>query len=139
MSNALIRTLGVVSLALAATACTGEIADSVTTDFGDAIAVSERSDSGDISSWLTTRNQQRTLASLEWDADTGDLSGDVAGEAIAIDGTMQLSVLPIEDLNVLVYSLWEVEMAAPATPTCVSNSAVLCCRADAWSCRARAQ
>lgn len=135
----ILRTLAVVTFALAASACTGEIVDTVTTDFGDAIATSERTDGGDISSWLTTRDQQRTLASLEWHADSGDLVGDVAGQSIEIAETMELSLLPIEDLNLLVYNLWEVEVSAPSSPTCVSNSAVLCCRDGAWSCRARGE
>jgi hypothetical protein len=139
-ASPILRTLGVLTFAaLGATACTGEIVDTVTTDFGDAIAVSERSDSGDISSWLTSRNHQHTLATIEWDSGTGDVAGEVAGQALTIDGTMQLALLPIEELNLLVYNLWEVEISDPATPTCVSNSAVLCCRNDGWSCRARGQ
>ncbi|HUH05304.1 MAG TPA: hypothetical protein VML75_25070 [Kofleriaceae bacterium] len=136
-TSPILRTLGVVTFALAASACTGDIVDTVTTDFGDAIATSERSDRGDISSWLTTRSQQRTLASLEWHADSGDLVGDIAGQPLAIAETMELSLLPIEELNLLVYTLWEVEVSAPSSLTCVSNAALLCCRDEAWSCRAR--
>ncbi len=117
--------------------CTGDIVNTVTTDYGNAVATAERTQGGDISARLTSKSGQQVLGALDWNADTGQLDGLVADQALTFDGTMQLDAMPMEQLSLFLYNVWEIEAGAADTPMCVSNEALICCRDGAWSCRAR--
>jgi hypothetical protein len=136
MLRSLLPTTALLAAALAV-GCTGEIVETETTDFGVAVATSERTDNGDILTRLTTPNQERLLGALDWDARSGELVGEVAAQSISVDGTMQMDAMPIQEMNLLLFNLWELEQADPEAAHCVGNDAVLCCRDGSWSCRAR--
>lgn len=119
-----------------AASCTGDIDGVTTTDFGDAVATTERADNGDIASWLTDIRAD-VVGELDWRADDGALAGRIGDQAIDVAGAMAMDALSDEELNLLLYKLWEVDRDPPAATACVTNPAVLCCRAEAWSCRAR--
>jgi len=117
--------------------CTGDIVDTVTTDYGNAVATTERAQSGDISARLTSPGSQHVLGALDWNADSGQLDGIVEDQALSFTGTMQLAAMPMDDLSLFLYNVWEIEAGGSDTATCVSNDLLMCCRDGSWSCRAR--
>jgi hypothetical protein len=132
------RTSGLASLlALAAAACSGDIDGVVTTDFGDAVATSQRADSGDISSWLTTHDEEAMLGELHWDAAALSVDASLAEQALPFSGPVDLGDAELADLNLFLYALWDVEREQPEGTTCVENRIAICCHADAWSCATR--
>jgi len=119
-------------------ACTGDIDGVVTTDFGDAVATSQRSDTGDISAWLVTHESDQMLGELYWDAGSGDVDATLMAAALPFAGPADLSAAELTDLNLFLYALWEVERDGASGTTCVENQVAICCRGDGWSCAARA-
>jgi hypothetical protein len=133
------RTSGLASLlALAlAGACSGDIDGVVTTDFGDAVATSERADSGDISSTLVAPETDAMLGELHWDAAALSVDASLVEQALPFSGPVDLGNAELADLNLFLYALWEVEREAPEGTTCVENQIAICCHADAWTCATR--
>lgn len=117
--------------------CTGDIVDTVTTDYGNAVATTERAQSGDISARLTSPKSAHVLGALDWNADSGQLDGIVEDQPLSFTGTMQLADMPMEDLSLFLYNVWEIEAGQSDGASCVSNDVLMCCRDGAWSCRAR--
>lgn len=129
--------LASISSAALAAGCTGDIEDGTITDFGDAVATTARADNGDIDSRLTTLDESTMLGHLAWRAADGTLEGHIVDQALEVKSAMDIDNLTDEDVNLLVYKLWEVERDDPDRATCVGNQAILCCRDASWSCRAR--
>lgn len=132
------RTSGIACLLALAAACTGDIDGVVTTDFGDAVAASQRTDTG-ISSWLVSGADGETLGELHWNADTMGVDASLAGAPMVWSGPADLDGAELTELNLFLYALWEVEREPPAGTTCVENAVAICCRSDAWTCGTRVQ
>ncbi len=128
------RKSGLACLLALAAACTGDIDGVVTTDFGDAVATSQRTDDG-ISSRLEAGGDM--LGELHWDADSLGVDASLAGAPLPWSAPADLDGAELTELNRFLYALWEVERDAPEGTTCVENAVAICCRADAWSCGTR--
>lgn len=126
---------GAAALVAALTGCTGDIVGTATTDFGVAVATSERTELGDIESWLTSPAGDQLYGELGWTASEGTLQAWVGDQTIPVQGVMHLDEQSLEALNLMLYTLWEIETQDLA-PYCTSNELVLCCRDDGWRCRA---
>ena len=125
------------TLVAALTGCTGDIVGTATTDFGVAVATSERTEVGDIEGWLTSPAGDQLYGELGWRAEEGTMQVWIGDQTIAVQGPMQLDEQSLESLNVMLYTLWDIETQDLA-PYCTSNELVLCCRDDGWRCRANA-
>jgi hypothetical protein len=136
-STRTIHTAAAAALVAALTACTGDIVGTATTDFGVAVATSERTEVGDIEGWLTNPAGDQLYGELGWSASDGTLQAWVAGQSIPVQGVMHLDDQSLEALNLMLFTLWEIEIQDLA-PYCTSNELVLCCRDDGWRCRASA-
>jgi hypothetical protein len=136
------RTSGLISLlalAVTAGACSGDIDGVVTTDFGDAVATSQRSDTGDISSWLTAQEGDQMIGQLHWDAAGLSIDATLAEQPLPFSGDADLGGAELIDVNLFLYALWEVERDAPEGTVCVENTVAICCHGDAWSCATRVE
>ena len=138
----MIRTALVCCVALVAVACgsdeviVDENTESITTNFGDAVATSERTEFGDISTWLTNPDSTELLGELSFIADSGLFSGQVMTEVVPFDAAMDMSTISLDDLNQLLHTLWEIERDDPIGVTCTQNAVAICCRDNGWSCSA---
>ena len=113
-----------------------ESTESITTHFGDSVATTERTNTGDISTWLTSPDSTALLGELSFIADTGDFFGQVMAEEVPFDGVMELSSASLDQLNILLHTLWEIERDDPPGVYCTQNDFAICCRDDGWSCQA---
>lgn len=131
------RTAAAATLVATLTACTGDIVGTATTDFGVAVATSEKTELGDIEGWLTSPAGDQLYAELDWYAEDGTLEARIADHTIPVEGVMHLDEQSLEALNLMLFNLWDIE-SQDLAPYCTSNELVLCCRDDGWRCRSNA-
>ena len=119
--------------------CVGGADDTaITTDFGDAVAITEVMDSGDVDTVLVSTVTDGVLGHLYWRSDTGAVDMAIGDRDIGFDGVMSLTEADVAEIHRLMYSLYEVDGIATDGDTCVGNRLATCCaNDDAWSCGAR--
>ncbi len=130
---------GFAASAASMTGCVGgEVDDAITTDFGDAMAITEVMGSGDVDTVLVSSVTDNVLGHLYWRADTGTVDMALGDRDIGFDGVMSLSEADALEIHRLMYALYEVDGTAGSDGICVGNRLATCCaNADAWSCGPR--
>jgi|GEM_PF-4790220 len=111
--------------------------DSVVTDFGDAVAITDVDEVGDVDTVLLAADDDRLLGHAHWHADTGALDMNVDARAIAVRGVMTLADNDLVDVAELLYSIYELDSQAAPPSSCVGNALATCCATGGdWSCAA---
>ena len=116
--------------------CAGEIDGVVTTDFGDAVASTSESEVGDVRTWLTENQGSKVVAELSVVASTGSVELTVASSKVPFDGSASMELIDGEELNLLLYTLWDIDRENPQGTVCTANDLAVCCRDQAWRCQA---
>ena len=124
------------SVAFILIACAEHTEDTVATDFGDAVAETAQSDSGNVHTRLTGSEQRRVLAEMSVIAASGEVNLTVGAAAVPFDGVAAMDLVDAEQLNLMLYTLWDIDRENPAGTVCTDNRIALCCRAETWRCRA---
>lgn len=113
----------------------GDVMGSVTTDYGVARATTELVRPGDIDSRLTTPDGEVVLGELYWDSASQELSASIASTAVSSE-PVDLSAHALEQVNLLLFRMWEIETSENPGTTCLDDGVVICCRDSAWHCGA---
>ncbi len=139
-----VRALGLVFSLVAAIAfvgvlsgCEADPVDTVSTDFGNAVATSSVDPGGDLESWLTSPDGDRLLGELSFVALDGRAEAMVEDQQVSFSGVLVLPQQPHAEVNLMLYSLWDIEVSAPDVTMCFANQLVTCCRDGSWHCQAK--
>ena len=111
--------------------------DSLVTDFGDAVAITDIDEVGDVDTLLLAADDDRVLGHAHWYADTGALEMNVDARAIEVRGFMTLASDDLVSVGELLYSIYELDTQESPPSSCVGNALATCCASgDGWSCAA---
>ena len=135
--SSVIRAAVTASVVLGLAACTGEIVEPVTTDYGIAVATTERADTGDVESWLTSRDGHTLLGEMHATDKADQAWATVADTPVEIAGILHIDDASFAQANELLHALWENEVTGEAAgAVCVGNELAICCRDTMWHCSA---
>ena len=132
------RPLPLVALiAIAAIAGCTDSEDSVVSDFGEAVAVSQVDDAGDVETVLLAADDDRVLASIYIEAATGAVDMTLGDRPVPFRSNANLPGRNLLDVNELLFAVYEIDNQTVSLSSCAGNAFATCClAASGWACKA---